>query len=253
MEELGIGAAVFLCLAGAALFCLFLHERLPASQREERTHGVVKLAIGMVVVMTSLVLGLLIGSVQNSFNGIDHNVHAFSTQLILLDRELKLYGPQTQATRALLATYVQRALDGTWPASGKAVVVEDSQAGQILDEVEQSLKQIKPGDPQQAETWNGAFAHLQKVVELRWSLIQQSGDTIATPVLVILVGWLMVIFASFGYNAPRNGVVVGTLLLCSLSIALAIYLIVELDGPFTGMIQVSPLPVQRALAVMQQG
>jgi hypothetical protein len=253
MEEFGIGATVFLCLAGAALVCLFLHERLPASQREERTHSVVKLAIGMVVVMTSLVLGLLISSVQSSFNGVDRSVHAFSTQLILLDRELKLYGPQTQPTRALLTDYVQRALDGTWPASGKAVVVEDPRAGQILNEVEQSLKQIKPGDPQQVETWNGAFAHLQRVVELRWSLIERSGDSIPTPVLVILVGWLMLIFASFGYNAPRNGVVVGTLLACSLSIALAIYLIVELDGPFTGLIRVSPRPVQHALAVMREG
>jgi hypothetical protein len=253
MDGLGACAVTFLCLAGAALLCLFLHERLPPSQREDRTHGVVKLAIGMVVVMTSLVLGLLISSVKNSFDNIDRNVHAFSTQLILFDRALKLYGPQTQTTRTQLTAYAQRALEGTWPKSGKAAVIEDPQAGELLNQVELSLRQIKPEDPQQAQLFARALGHFQRVVELRWSLIEDAGDTISTPLLAILIAWLTLIFASFGYNAPRNGVVVATLLLCSVSIALSIYLIVEMDSPFTGAIRVSPLPVQRALDVLRQG
>lgn len=84
-----MGFAVFLCLSGAALLCLFLHPRLPSRYLEERTHNVVKLAIGMIVVMTSLVLGLLITSVKGSYDQVDNNVHAFSTQLILLDRALE--------------------------------------------------------------------------------------------------------------------------------------------------------------------
>jgi hypothetical protein len=252
MDGVPMGLLIFVLLTAAALVSLWLHPRLPERQRQEATHNVVKLAIGMIVVMTSLVLGLLITSVKNTYDGVDANVHAFSTQLILLDRALKLYGPETEPTRSLLTSYVERALAGTWPEHGEPVKVDDEAAGDQLNKVEQALKAVKPPDAQRQELWNAALARLQKVVELRWTLIEQSASTVSKPILVVLIGWLMLIFASFAYNAPRNAVVVVTLLLCTASIAASVYLIIEMDTPFSGVISVSPEPVERALAYMRR-
>jgi len=62
------------------------------------------------------------------------------------------------------------------------------------------------------------------------------------------VFWLAVIFTSFGLFAPRNATVVITLFVCALSVSAAIFLIVELDSPFSGMLQISNVPLQNAIA-----
>jgi hypothetical protein len=64
--------------------------------------------------------------------------------------------------------------------------------------------------------------------------------------LVILSFWLVVLFASFGLFAPRNATVVATLLISALSVAGAIFLILELDQPFEGLIQISSTPLRSA-------
>jgi hypothetical protein len=253
MSEVVIGILVFVCLTGATLACLFLHERMPEGMREERTLGVVRLAIGMIVVMTSLVLGLLIASGKNNFDAIDRDVHAFGTQLILLDRGLKLYGPEAVKARSLLIAYVERALAGTWPKDGRSTLVEDPVAGHMLDEVEQILAEIKPSDPTHVTLLAQAMQRLHRLIELRWTMIEQSSGTVSMPLLVMLVGWLTLTFASFGYNAPRNMVVVVTLILCTASIATAVFLIIDMSTPFEGIVQVSPKPIERALDVMQRG
>ena len=48
--------------------------------------------------------------------------------------------------------------------------------------------------------------------------------------------------------ARPNATVVVALLFCALSVAGAIFLILELDGPFDGLIQLSSDPLRRALA-----
>jgi hypothetical protein len=85
----------------------------------------------------------------------------------------------------------------------------------------------------------------------RWLLIEQQGPSVQRVVLVILVSWVTVIFASFGMNAPRNGSVVVTFLICSLAIGGAIFLILEMDRPLDGVMQVSSWPLRNALAQMK--
>ncbi|QCI69425.1 DUF4239 domain-containing protein [Phreatobacter stygius] len=247
-----IAAGVFVALTGASLLCLAFHERLPSEQRDERTHDVVKLAINIFVVMTSLVLGLLITSVKRNFDSIDTNVHSFATEMILFDRALRFYGPEAAGARQLLGSYVERALRGTWPAQGEPLI-EDKDAERVLDELEQRLRAINPADTRHVELWNDALQRLQRIVALRWTLIGEAGGTVSSSLLIMLVAWLTLIFASLGYNAPRNQVVVATLLLCSVWIAGSIYLMIEMDTPFTGTIHVSPAPLERALDYVRRG
>jgi len=68
------------------------------------------------------------------------------------------------------------------------------------------------------------------------------------PFLVVLVFWLCIIFASFGLFAPHNGTVIAVLCVCALSVAGAIFLILELDRSFEGLLQVSSTPLRAALA-----
>jgi hypothetical protein len=86
----------------------------------------------------------------------------------------------------------------------------------------------------------------------RWLLRQQADPVLPTPFLVVVVFWLTALFASFGVFEPRNTTVMATQFLCALSVSTAIYLILDLERPFHGLIQVSSAPFRTALAHLGQ-
>ncbi|GBD48247.1 bestrophin-like domain [Methylopila sp. Yamaguchi] len=154
MIEHLVALATFLGLVLASFGCLAFHPRLPERHRNEETHNVVRLTANIFVVMTSLVLGLLINSSKTAFDAIDHNVHSFATELILLDRTLRAYG----------------------------------------------------------------------------------------------LAWLTLIFASFSYRAPANAVVISALMVGAALVSSALFLILDMDSPFSGSIRVSSSAMETALA-----
>ncbi len=249
MSGLATGVLVFVFLAGAALLSLWLHPRLPPAHRSKETADIIRLGIGVVATVTALVLGLLITSVKGSFDQVNTDVHVFATELILVDRLLRFYGPGAEQARALLTRYTERALRETWPKGGTAIV-EDQTAGKLLDRAEEAIL-VLPPDPHHPGLTAQADAEIRDVVRERWTLIEESGSAVSPAFVIALTLWLGIIFASFGYNAPHNGLVVAVLLICAASIAGAIFLIVEMDGSFTGLIVVPSDSVQRALVLMR--
>jgi hypothetical protein len=247
-----LGLGIFALLFGAAMAALTLHPRLPERQRDQRTQDVVRLAVGMIVVMTSLLLGILTGSVKASFDAMDGSVRRLAAEVVLLDRALHLYEPPAAEARALLHRYAEATREDTWPQGGAPVRLENHATGELLNQVERSVLALPAADEAQRALKRGALRRLRGVEQQRWTMIEGSGTTLSAPFLAILVGWLTLIFASFGYNAPPNRTVVVTLLLCTASIAAAMFLIIELDRPFRGLLAVSDEPLRRALEHMRR-
>ncbi|MBB6411997.1 DUF4239 domain-containing protein [Mesorhizobium sangaii] len=251
MREALIAVMIFLCLTAAPLVSMAIWPRLPVRHRDDDTNNVVRLAANLFGVMTSLVLGLMINSAKNTFESIDSNVHAYATELILLDRILREYGPETDAVRQPLVVYVQRVAGDASP-TGETPVVANRLSEHLLTEIGTRLRALEPADAAHSALLQDAGQRLQKVVELRWILIEQSEGTIPAPLIAMLVAWLVLIFASFGFRAPRNAITVSTFVVSAVLIAGAIYLILDMDIPFSGPIQISPAPLQRALAELQR-
>jgi hypothetical protein len=88
--------------------------------------------------------------------------------------------------------------------------------------------------------------------QTRWLLFEQSGSSISLPFLVVVVFWLSILFMSFGLFAPRNATAIVTLVVGALSVAGALFLVLELDHPFAGVIQISEAPLRHALAILGQ-
>lgn len=250
MRELPVALLVFVLLLSASLGALFYVRRLPEHHRGEPTHNVVKLAAGIFVLMASLLLGLLVNSAKNTFEAVDRNVHSFATELVLLDRALRNIGPDAAETRQRLQAYTQRALDGTWPAAG-APIVDDRQAERLLDQVEASLYALAQ-KPERADQMRAAQQSLQTIIRLRWILIDGSSGTLYTPLFIMLVGWLVLIFASVGFNAPANPIVVATMVASAFVITISLYFVLDMDRPFEGPVRISPEPMIHALDAMKR-
>ena len=140
----------------------------------------------------------------------------------------------------------------TEPTVDDPLVKGDRTSEALLDAVGKSLNAMRPSEDLQLALWNDARAQFRRIVEQRWVIVEQSEGTIPVPLVVMLVAWLMLIFASFGYRAPRNSVVVLMFVVSALLISASIYLILDMDIPFSGPIQTSDAPFRRALAEFQQ-
>ena len=249
MNEVRIAVFVFICLAGASLGAMFLYERLPSHQRQDDTHAVVRLIAGIFTVLTSLVLSLMITSAKGRFDVVNQDVHRYATELILLDRMLVLYGPETGAARRELRAYAERAANGRWNAEGGH---SDATSERLIEQLGTGLRMLAPTHDPQLSIWNDIRDQYRKVLELRWALVEQAEGSIPRPLVLMLVAWLVLIFISFGFRAPRNAVIVTSFIAAAALMGGAIYLIVDMDAPFEGPIQVSPAPLERALAEMRR-
>ena len=83
--------------------------------------------------------------------------------------------------------------------------------------------------------------------QLRWLLVAQSVSSISKPMLVILVLWLAIIFLGFSVLSPPNGTAIAALMISALAVSAAIFLILELDQPFSGLIRISSEPMHNAI------
>ena len=78
-------------------------------------------------------------------------------------------------------------------------------------------------------------------------MFTQAAGSIPVPFLIILVFWLSAIFVSFTLFAQANLIVMTSLFVCALSFAGAIFLVLELDDPFTGLMGISSSTLRGAL------
>lgn len=245
MRELFVAVATFLCLLGAAVGGLLGNAKLPSRHLQDDTNATVRLIANIFVVMTSLVLGLMMNSARNTLELNERNVHALATDLILLDRLMQALGPQADPAHRHLVEYVQASLKDA------NIAKKDPEAEGFLGAVGTSLREIRLSDDQQTALWNDARQLYRQVVRQRWVVVDAAGARIPTPLIILVVAWLVMIFGSFGYRAPRNAIVIGSFGVAALLMSGTLFLILDMDAPTTGLIQVSSQPFQRALEELQ--
>jgi hypothetical protein len=246
LRESVVAVIAFLSMTGAALVGLFRKSGMPSEYLQDATSSVVRLVGNLFVVMTSLVLGLMLNSAKNTFETNSRDIRTLATEIILLDRTMRALGPEAGDARRHLVEYVQTVLR-------EANILENApQAEASLDAAGISLREIRVSDRQKVAVWNDARELYRQVVRQRWVVLDEYGGTIPPPLIAVVILWLAIIFASFGYRAPHNSIVTASLFLAALAISATIYLILDMDMPFSGMTQVSNAPFQRALAQLQR-
>jgi len=112
----------------------------------------------------------------------------------------------------------------------------------------EKIQELAPRNDLQRSLQGQALQIAFDIGRTRSLLLEQAGSSIPTPFLVVMVFWLAVIFTSFGMFAPYNATVIATLFVCALSVSGAIFLILEMDSPFAGLMQISDIPLRNAVA-----
>ena len=247
MSALATAIIVFALVFGGTLLGILLRNVLPEQHLSSDSKDVVKLGMGLLATMAALVLSLLIASAKSAYDAQSSAVTQLAANVLLLDRVLAHYGPESAEARDLRRRYVARVLDQMWPPRG-AVSVELNLTTAGGDDLYEKIQVLSPQNEAQRSLRADARQLTIDLGRTRSLLLAQRGSTIPAPFLGILTFWVTIIFASFGLFAPRNATVVATLFVCALSVSGAIFLILELDQPLQGFIQVSSAPLRTALA-----
>src|SRR5580698_6434173 len=102
MSANSIGWTVLTCVFGGALLGMALRLMLPEHHLSADSKDVIKLAMGLTATMSALVLALLIASAKGSYDAQRNEITQLSANIILFDRILAKYGPETKIARDLL-------------------------------------------------------------------------------------------------------------------------------------------------------
>jgi Protein of unknown function (DUF4239) len=249
MNPTVVGMIVFTCTFGAALLGMRLRTTLPEHQLDAESRDTVKVGIGLIATMTALVLGLITASAKSSFDAVDTGVKQVAVQVLTLDRVLARYGSEAGEIRKGLQHAVGARIDMIWPQGSSKPADRDpmrSGVGSGVEGLAGAVRGLKPRDDAQRALQSRALDLAEALLQARWLVIAGSGASVPVPFLVVLLFWLSITFASFGLFAPRKTLVVAVLLVCALSVGSAVFLVLEMDGPFDGLLKVSPDPLRYA-------
>jgi hypothetical protein len=248
MSSVAVAIVVFACAFGGGLAGLWLHGRLPQHHRESESRDVVKLVMGLIATLAALVLGLLISSAHRSYEAQQAEVQQIAVHLFQLDRALGHLGPNAREARELLRAVVQAEVDRASQAGGMQRSIETPlEAQRAAALIFERIATLKPADEAQRFVQARALQLLGSLGDTRLLLSEQARAGISWPFLVVLVFWLAMLFVGFGLFAQRNATLVVALLLGALSVSGAVFLILEMNRPYTGMMQISIEPIRYVL------
>jgi hypothetical protein len=252
MNSLWIAAIVVVCLIAGALLGTTLRAKLPEPHLSQDSMDVIKLATGLMATLAALVLGLLISSANTARSTVVRVVDQTVASSGLLDRYLAAYGQDTQEARVLLRHIVVRRSQVRWPAEdfGPPEPQIPSNRNDWVELAERILKLV-PRDDAQKWFQNQALQQANELAVTQGLAISELlGNDLPMPILIVLIVWTTAIFIGFGIFVKMNLTVIVALSISALAVAAAIFLILELNNPFTGLIHVSSAASHALLEVL---
>lgn len=250
MSSLALASAMFGSVLAGTLAALCLARRLPEHHLDSPSRDAIKLGLGVIGTLAALVLGLLVSSTKGIYDAQSATVKDLAAQLGLLDRVLGRYGPEAAPARAQVRALAQSITDQLWPHGGAPVEYGGGASRGIGDGLFDAVAALEPRTDAQRMLKGRAQDILVGLGHMRQRLAANSDRSIPTLLLVMLGVWQGVLFAGFGLLAPRNATTLAVLIVCMLSVSGALYVVLELDRPFEGVVRVSDVPMRAVLAHM---
>jgi hypothetical protein len=247
MKDILIGLAVFAIIFGGALVGMFLGKVLPDQHLSTDSRDSIRIVMGMLATLSAVVLGLLTGSAMTSLGEKETELRSAGVQFVLLDRTLAEYGPETAQIRVLLKELLAERISQIWPEEDSPVSLTALGSGAGINLVQRDLFALTPSTEQQRWLRSHALEITTKIAESRWTTIEQIGSRFPWGFFMVVVGWLAVIFASFGLFAPRNLSMTASLLIAAAALAVPIFMMLEMDQPYGGIVKIPSTSLRVAL------
>lgn len=224
-----------------------VRARLPEHHVASDSRDAIKMAIGLVATMSALVLGLLLSSTKSSFDAERGEVVQLASQVEFLDRVIDAYGPEAAPLHDQLIAEIDLLKSRLWSPERAPAHGSPPRNGLYL-----AIHNLTPQNNLQQDLKARALTEAADMGQQIATLHAQSSSAISWPLLAVVVFWLSVMLLTFSVLAPNNLSTNLVLMACALSVTGAIFLILDLDRPFSGILQISSMPLDTLLGTMKE-
>jgi hypothetical protein len=238
---------VFIAVGGG--LGMLVRIRLPAPTVAD-SKEVVRLGAGLMATVAALVLGLMIASAKNSYDTQAANVRQLTANLILLDELLGQYGPETRDARGMIRQAAAITVQKIWqqdPTTNNTAAFSASASAEAFF---YGIETLLPTSDLQRWLKTRILQIATDLVRTRLLMFVHIDSAIPLPLLMIVVVWLALIFASFTLFVEPNKVVAVASLVYALAVSSALFLIVDMSQPFAGLMKISSEPLTHVLPAL---
>jgi hypothetical protein len=249
MSAFILAGDIFVTTLGGIWLGTLLRRTLPRHHLNDNAKDVVRLGVGLIATIAALVLGLLIAAAKCSFDTQATQVKQITANLILLNNILAQYGPEARPIRQHMRNAVGPFADRLWREK-RTSVSWPFEPNAAEEQVYSEIQRLSPRNDVRRSLQSRAVQVSNDLAQLRFMLFVESESLIPTPFLAILAFWLVIVFASYSLFSHLNVTLFTCLSLFAFSAASAIFLILELGRPFTGLMMISSAPLRNALGTL---
>lgn len=249
-------------LAASAGFGSLLRTRLSAPHRGADTFDFLRIVTALMVTFAALVMSLLLASVRGSYDSAYRDRSHYASSLAALDACMRDYGPELAAARAKLHGYTAAVIASTWPGERRPTGVaypdtkdmprfgEEPTLAGIMNGIGLAIAALDPATPLQKALAARCSADFATARAARWTVIEDVHGSLSKPFTAVLTFWLMLVFLSFGLQAPRNMLAGLIVAIAIVSVASVMFVILDLDLPYGGLFGIPSTSMRLALAIM---
>jgi predicted membrane chloride channel (bestrophin family) len=242
-----VGAVVFLCLLAGAWIGSLLRDRMPNHMLDGDTKEVVRLGMALLASIAALVLSLLISSSYGVYEAQRNDVRTLAADAINLDSTLRLYGEAARPARLLLRPSMNEMVDHLWSRPTENFLFMPNS---VAEKAYLEILGLTPANGMQAALKAQALQVVGQMAQSRLRLYERSQPDMPVSLIFVLTAWMVCLFISFCLFSPLNHTSTVALVLVGFSIAAALFLLLELSEPFSGLVRLSDQPLTRALPAL---
>ena len=249
MTSVFIAGAVAVLAFGSGLVGLYLQKRLPEHHMSGGSKDMILAVIGLVSLLLALVLGTLVGKTYEFFTTQKSELETMASRVLLVDQALAQYGPEAKLVRDKLKEAVTQSYDLFWRGV-------DSDPAQLKVDVAlarwqamtNSLNSLDPATAVKKE----ALAAAKLNLGLMEKMSLQLSSAVAWSLVISVIGWSMFLFCGFGVRSGTNPTTVAALALGAISVASAMFLILDLSQPYSGLFRIPPSAMEQTIEAMDK-
>ena len=251
MSNLFVSVAVGVLTFGFGLLGLYLKRFLPERHMSAGSRDMIGAVMGLLSLLLALVLGTLVGSAYGFFASQKADVKSLCARALELDLAFRQYGAETEPLREAARQSMQEALEAV--RGDTAAYQRHFEVGGYMAKFEkwnQTLASLTPRTPAQTALISSMAASSASFQQTRLLMSLQLASPISWPLIVIVVSWAMLLFFGFGVVSGLNPTSLGALAFGSFAVASAIFLILELNQPFSGLFRLPSASIEQTIAAL---
>jgi hypothetical protein len=153
----------------------------------------------------------------------------------------------------LLRDGLGKTIDAVWRANESDANFAANNFAEALHNMrarEQALDAFQPSTDAQRQALAVARATSEAIGQSRLQMSFALAAPVSYPLILTVVTWAVLLFCGFGLMSRGHAMSMVAVFIGACAAASAVYMILDLSSPYSGVFRASPAPLQQVLAVM---